>query len=88
MRNRFVYAIENHPHDSRVGIDPDGIVQTLSRQMGTGGNNTPFVLIDLRIDDEQEKESILCRKRTTASDVHEECDEHAGLHARSTDNAN
>lgn len=40
-----VYAIENHPNDSRVTIDPAGIVQTLSSRMGTGGNNTPFVLI-------------------------------------------
>lgn len=39
------YAIENHPNDSRVTIDPKGIVQTLSSRMGTGGNNTPFVLI-------------------------------------------
>ena len=39
------YAIENHPNDSRVTIDPDGIVQTLSSRMGTGGNNTPFVLL-------------------------------------------
>lgn len=39
------YAIENHPNDSRVTIDPNGIVQTLSSRMGTGGNNTPFVLI-------------------------------------------
>ena len=40
------YAIENHPNDSRVTIDPGGIVQTLSSRMGTGGNNTPFVLIE------------------------------------------
>ena len=40
------YAVENHPNDSRCKIDPDGIVQTLSSRMGTGGNNTPFVLID------------------------------------------
>lgn len=39
------YAIENHPNDSRAKIDPTGIVQTLSSRMGTGGNNTPFVLI-------------------------------------------
>lgn len=39
------YAVENHPNDSRCRIDPDGIVQTLSSRMGTGGNNTPFVLI-------------------------------------------
>ena len=39
------YAIENHPADSRVSIDDSGIVQTLSARMGTGGNNTPMVLI-------------------------------------------
>lgn len=44
-----VYAIENHPNDSRVTIDPAGIVQTLSSRMGTGGNNTPFVLIDQEV---------------------------------------
>lgn len=42
----IAYAIENHPNDSRAKIDPNGIVQTLSSRMGTGGNNTPFVLID------------------------------------------
>lgn len=42
------YAVENHPNDSRCTIDPDGIVQTLSSRMGTGGNNTPFVLIENR----------------------------------------
>lgn len=39
------YAIENHPNDSRTRLSTDGIVQTLSSRMGTGGNNTPFVLI-------------------------------------------
>ena len=39
------YAVENHPNDSRARIDPNGIVQTLSSRMGTGGNNTPMVLI-------------------------------------------
>ena len=40
-----IYAIENHPNDSRVTIDQSGIVQTMSSRMGTGGNNTPLVLI-------------------------------------------
>ena len=31
------YAIENHPCDSRVTVDKDGIVQTLNARMGTGG---------------------------------------------------
>lgn len=34
--NEFI-VIENHPQDSRVKINPDGVVQTLPGQMGTGG---------------------------------------------------
>lgn len=30
-------VLENHPADSRVKISEDGIVQTLSSRMGTGG---------------------------------------------------
>lgn len=37
-------AIENHPNDSRVKLSDDGIVQTLSGRMGTGGGNTPMVM--------------------------------------------
>ena len=36
--------LENHPADSRVKICEDGIVQTLSSRMGTGGGNTPLVI--------------------------------------------
>ena len=36
--------IENHPNDSRVKIEKDGVAQALSGRMGTGGNNTPLVL--------------------------------------------
>ncbi len=39
-----VVALENHPNDSRIKISADGIVQTLSGRMGTGGNNTPMVM--------------------------------------------
>ena len=38
------YPIENHPNDSRVRLKEDGVVQTLSGRMGTGGGNTPMVL--------------------------------------------
>lgn len=38
------YALENHPNDSRVKIRMDGICQTLSTRMGTGGGNVPMVL--------------------------------------------
>ena len=34
---RRVYAIENHPNDSRVRFSADGKIQTLSGRMGTGG---------------------------------------------------
>ena len=40
-----VYALENHPADSRVTMTDDGIVQTLSARCGTGGGNTPMVLM-------------------------------------------
>lgn len=36
--------IENHPNDSRVKLSEDGVFQTLSSRMGTGGNNTPLVM--------------------------------------------
>jgi DNA (cytosine-5)-methyltransferase 1 len=39
-----VYSVENHPNDSRVGINEDGIVQALTSRMGTGGGNVPMVL--------------------------------------------
>ena len=35
--DRHAIVVENHPQDSRVKINPDGIVQTLPGQMGTGG---------------------------------------------------
>ena len=41
------YAVENHPCDSRVTMDDSGIVQTLNARMGTGGGNTPMVLMTI-----------------------------------------
>lgn len=40
----LVMVIENHPNDSRCKFSSDGMVQTLSGRMGTGGNNTPMVI--------------------------------------------
>lgn len=37
-------ALEHHPNDSRIKIAEDGICQSLSARMGTGGNNVPLVL--------------------------------------------
>ena len=42
--------LEHHPNDSRLKITPDGICQTLSQQMGTGGDNVPLVLV---VDDDE-----------------------------------
>jgi len=42
--DRHAVIVENHPQDSRVKIHPDGIVQTLPGQMGTGGGNVPLVM--------------------------------------------
>lgn len=42
----IIYSVENHPNDSRVSVDPRGIVQTLSSRMGTGGGNVPLILIE------------------------------------------
>ena len=39
-----VYSVENHPNDSRVGINEDGKVQALTQRMGTGGGNVPMVM--------------------------------------------
>ncbi len=41
------YPVQNHPQDSRVTIEEDATtVQTLNAKMGTGGGNTPLVLIE------------------------------------------
>ncbi len=37
-------CIENHPADSRVKISEDGVCQTLSGRMVTGGGNVPMVM--------------------------------------------
>ena len=36
-------ALQNNPTDARLRIAGDGVVQTLTGRMGTGGNNTPLV---------------------------------------------
>ena len=43
-KEKLSLILENHPNDSRVKIREDGICQTLSQRMGTGGGNTPLVL--------------------------------------------
>ena len=37
-------ALENYPIDGRCKVQEDGMVQTLTSRMGTGGNNVPLLL--------------------------------------------
>lgn len=37
-------AIENHPTDGRCKVSADGMVQTLTSRMGTGGMNVPLTM--------------------------------------------
>lgn len=43
MKKKHI-LLEHHPNDSRVRIVDDGICQTLSQRMGTGGGNVPLVI--------------------------------------------
>lgn len=43
-KHNSVFAVESHPQDSRVVLRRDGIVQTLSGRMGTGGDNVPIAV--------------------------------------------
>lgn len=44
FRTDDCYAVENHPADSRIKFSDDGMVQTLTSRMGTGGGNVPLVM--------------------------------------------
>ena len=41
------YPIDQHQQDARFCLIEDGVFPTLNRLMGTGGNNTPMVLIPM-----------------------------------------
>jgi len=50
-KEKLSYSIlENHPADSRIKICENGIFQTLSSRMGTGGNNVPMVMESVAIE--------------------------------------
>ena len=36
--------LEHHPNDSRIRLQDDGICQSLTSRMGTGGGNVPIVI--------------------------------------------
>ncbi|MEE1173738.1 MAG: DNA cytosine methyltransferase, partial [Ruminococcus sp.] len=37
-------ALDNHPIDSRIKVSENGVFETLTSRMGTGGNNVPLVM--------------------------------------------
>lgn len=43
MKTEYI-VLEHYPNDSRIKIVEDGICQSLSAMMGTGGNNVPLVM--------------------------------------------
>ena len=57
--------LENHPADSRVKISEDGVVQTLSGRMGTGGGNVPLVFGRQHDVTTDNKSPSLCAKMGT-----------------------
>jgi len=59
---RLYINLEYHPHDSRIKIALDDIVQALTARMGTGGNNVPLVL-SVDIDKENNMDSGRMRVR-------------------------
>ena len=59
-----VYAIDSHPQDSRVTVRDDGVVQTLSKQCGSGGGNVPMCMSMQGFGDYRESEvSSPCKSR-------------------------
>lgn len=71
--------LEHHPNDSRLKITPDGICQTLSQWMGTGGGNVPIVIEihETKDTDDSERPRRRCnrvelrRNRTNATSADE-----------------
>lgn len=54
-------VIENHPNDSRVKIREDGVFQTLSSRMGTGGNNVPMLIEKEDFEMDKKMETVVRR---------------------------
>lgn len=65
-------AIENHPADSRVKVSEDGIVQTLSSRMGTGGGNVPMVMEPVCVGNDQLAQARLSPTVGTLNCMHDQ----------------
>lgn len=70
--DRPAVLIENHHQDNRVRISEDGICQTLSGRMGTGGNNTPMVMTPVCVGNGQADNTKLHEMAPSLSTMHDQ----------------
>lgn len=59
-------ALEHHPTDSRISIADDGIIQTLTARIGTGGGNVPIIMCSTS---EQQSHSVQDIARAWATNM-------------------
>lgn len=59
-------TLEHHPNDSRIIIKEDGICQSLTSRMGTGGGNVPLVLAIESNEEQSQTETTKhgCRRKS------------------------
>lgn len=69
---RHAVVVENHPADSRVKVSEDGVVQTLSSRMGTGGGNVPMVMEPMCIGNGQADQARLSEKVGALNCMHDQ----------------
>lgn len=56
--------VENHSQDTRWKIKENGIFQTLSSTMGTGGGNVPMVIENIKTRKEKSMNEMIVRRLT------------------------
>ena len=61
--NQAAVAIENHPTDGRCKVSEEGLVQTLTSRMGTGGMNVPLVMSEIP---HELAQGLICNDRKRA----------------------
>lgn len=60
-----VYLIDQNPTDARYTMNRNGVCQTVTARFGTGGGNTPIVIIDGETDEQtQQPDSVGCAEQT------------------------
>lgn len=64
-------VLENHPADSRVKIKEDGVCQSLTSRMGTGGGNIPLVAYGIGNGQVNEAATMAFEKAQTLNTMHD-----------------